>query len=475
LLLGLVQWRMLRQIVRHCWGWMIVSAIAVLLGGLGGLIVGVIGYELKLSPGMSVMLSSLSAGLIYSLITHGNLKRLHQRELMPPQATKTGLDRPPDSKPWLYWGWQIMVLASLGVLLRIWTFVFPFPTQAASNSKSLITLWMPLILAVIAVCYLYLAILVHELGHLGFAVSQGFRIKAIAVSRVVLTWRINRWQFKFAGRPFAGGFVLPVSRSLESLDKQLFMMFLGGPVGSLLLAVVGILPWLLRYQVGTTVMAWFVGLLSMFSLHMAMLNLIPIQIGYAKTDGNRMLDLIQQNRQGQRLTAIYAYNASLAQGIRPRDIDPTIIDRALAIPETSSDHLTALVMAYHVELDKGVIPQAANYLDQALQMQSYWPEMFRATLLLEGAYFEAVVRDRADQARYWFNQVQETVMTNPFSLCRAEAAVLVVEGNTETALAKAEVGLNLAKAEQLMLGEAIAEAEWLGQIVEKITHQLPHS
>jgi hypothetical protein len=463
--ISFTQWRILRSMIQPSWGWSVVSTIAIFVGGLVGLIIGIIAHEMKLSPGIVATIGGLSYGFIYGLITHFSLKSLTQKATIAPP--KQGLDRPPDSASWHYWGLQVISGISLFLLAGLWMLIFPWPTNATLSSIIRTTPMAILMAGLIVFVYPYFAILVHELGHLGFALSQQFDFRALAVNRVILTVQKNGLQLGRARRPFAGGFLLSVPRSAESLNKRVFMMILGGPVGSLILAVMGMLPWLLRPWFGISLTAWCMGLLSVISLHMAILNAIPMKVGYLSTDGRRMVDLIQNNRAGQRFAAAYAYNASSRQGMRPRDIDPSVLDRLLAIPDKSSEHISALLIAYQVELDRGCIPQAANYLDEALSMHLYVPEMFRAGLLLEGAYFEAMIRDRADMARQWLNQIQETIMTSQIALRRAEAAVCLVEGDAVTALAKAQEGLTLAHDERLMPGMAVAEAEWLNAIIDQ--------
>jgi hypothetical protein len=140
----------------------------------------------------------------------------------------------------------------------------------------------------------------------------------------------------------------------------------------------------------------------------------------------------------------------------------------VAIPEKSQDHISGLLSAYYVELDKGEFEQAGNYLDQALDLNLYCPELFRGSLLLEGAYFESHIRHRVALARQWFEQIQDTALIEPYALLRAEAALLLAEGNNDAALIKAEQGLASVRCNQFMVGSVIAESEWLQALLLKI-------
>ncbi len=458
---SLSQWFILRSVIRPSWGWSIVSSIAMFMGGIIGLILGIIAHKMDLSPGITATIGGFSYGLVYGFISHFSLKRLVQKEPIA-QPQKTGLDLPPDQSSWVIWSFQILSGLSLLLLIGLWIKLFPMPNSLRLGSPNLVLFGIAMLM------YSPLSILMHELGHLFFAQSQQFDLQAIAVRRMVWIRQIQGFKLQRARRTFAGGFVLSVPQTFGRMNQRLFMMILGGPVGSLIFAIVGMLPWFLQSWIGKSPLAWGMGLLSIISLHMAILNALPLKVGYLRTDGRLMLDLFQNNRQGQRFNGMYTYNASLYQGIRPRDVDPALLDRLLALPEKSSNHVLALLTAYQVELDRGAIPQAANYLDEALAMHLYIPELFRANLLLEGAYFEAMIRDRADIARDWFNQIQEMVMTSRISLLRAEAAVCFAEGQSSIALTKAQEGLTLAEeTDRFIVGHTIAEVDRLQEIIAK--------
>ena len=213
---------------------------------------------------------------------------------------------------------------------------------------------------------------------------------------------------------------------------------------------------------------WFIAFFSVFNLYLAVFNALPLKVGYLSTDGRRMLDLVRNTPQGQRFSALYGCSVSTRKGIRPRDLEPMLIDRILSIPEASMEHISGLLTAYFVALDKGQIERAGNYLDQALDNHAYYPELFRGSLLLEGTYFESHIRHQPDVARKWFNKIQEKALIEPYSLLRAEAALLLAEGDVESAQDKARQGLVDVQRDSFMIGHALAEQEWLQALHQEI-------
>lgn len=466
LLLSLGQGMILRQTLQPVWRWSISSFIGTVLGEVIGALVGVVCSFGLAQPGLSTLIGGFIGGAIYGFTTAVGFNNLVRQDHILPVADKSSVpDAPPNYRPWKY---QIISFLCLFVVVRSWLFVFPaFPTSASSGSIS--PPWMPWFMIAGSLIYAYFSILIHELGHLLLALLNGYDLKACAVGRFALVRTGKRMKLFRTHRQFAGGFVLPVPRSLTRLRKRVFMMILGGPLASFLLFCLGSSPLLFaRNWVANDYAGWWITFAAVYNLYIAVFNSLPLRIGYLTTDGGRLLDLARNTPQGQRFMAFYGYNASLRQGIRPRDIDPLIIQRSLAIPEQSKDHVSALLIAYHVALDQGDIHTAGQYLDQALALNLYYPGLFRGSLLLEGVYFEAYIRHQPGIARQWLEQIQDTALIEPYSLLRAEAALLLAEGDREAALVKTEQGLASAQKNQFMQGAALAEMEWLRVLMQAV-------
>jgi hypothetical protein len=457
-LLGLGQWNILRQTFKLSWHWITASFAIVILSGIGGIC-----FTLFIKGGIDqvsvfVPMGSLFCGFVYGLLTGLSLRYLAQKKQTPSVKQDLGFD------PSVYQAWRVQLILSiipLSVMVG-WILAFPAPsTLLCSNCSPFYTLlcW---------VASMYGAILIHEIGHLLLALTNGFDVKAFSIGRWVFVRRGERMQLCRTHHQWAAGFVMPLPRTLDSLNKRVFMMILGGPLASFLLTCLGLLPLIFQNSGEQNGLAWFIAFCSITNLCLTLNNVLPIKIGSLITDGRRMLDLAQNNLQGKRFIAIYAFLASSRQGIRPRDVDPAIVERALLIPEKSSDHISGLLTAYGVALDKGEFEQAGDYLDQAIALNTYYPALFRGSLFLEAAYFEAHIRGQAELARQWFGKIQDTALLDPAALLRAEAAVLLAEGDLEGARVKAEQGIIWTQRDRFMVGNAIAENEMLQSLLEEI-------
>lgn len=460
LLLSLGQWIILRQRFQSSWIWILASFIALSIGGCLGIVLGFFAHLwFSATYGISALVGGLTGGLIYGCLTSLGLRYITRRKYIPPKSEQqSDRDTPPGHSTWVD---TMTSLLPLLVIMRGWSLILPplSPVDAPYTFQAFIFLGIFYI-------YQYFAVFIHELGHYVFAWATGSELHRFAVGRFILMRTEQGLKLHRCRRQLAGGFVQTIPNSLHRLERQLFLMIMGGPAASFFLFCIGALPLLSPDLISNSPIVWCLTFVSCLSLHMAIVNTIPIKFGYLSTDGRRMLDLAQKNVPGQRFLAIYQFNAYLRQGIRPRDIDPDIKNHLLAMPENSMEHIAGLFIAYYLTLDQGNLQQSGEYLDQALKINAYYPELFRGSLLLEGAYFEAHIRQQPGVARQWLDQIQETVLIDPSTLLRTESAILLAEGDTQSAQAKAQEGLAIAQKAPFLPGFTLFEQERLQDLIQ---------
>lgn len=463
LIISLGQWHVLRQRFQPAWSWIPASFIALLFGGcLGVFLGGYLHIWRNTTFGLSALVGGLACGSVYSLITAFNLRHITQQKDSPSKSQEqtSKHDTPPDHKTWV--DTVIISLPLLVIMGGWWWLLPPIP------SSGLPTTVEAFMFLGIFYLYQYFAIFIHELGHYLFAWVNGSKLYRFAIGRLILIQTDQGLKLRRCRRQLAGGFAEPIPTSLHRLDRQLFLMIMGGPAASFLLFCLGTLPLLSPNLIRNSPIIWCLTFVSVISLHMAIFNTIPIKIGYFSTDGRRMLDLAKKNVPSQRFLAEYQFNAYLRQGIRPKDIDPDLQTRLLALPENSMDHISGLIMAYYMALDQGKIQQAGDYLDQALKINAYYPELFRASLLLEGAYYEAHIRQHPDAANQWLDQIQEKILIAPSTLLRTEAAIHLAEGDKISAQAKAEDSLAILQKPQFLPGFTVFEQDRLQVLLQDL-------
>lgn len=461
--ISLSQWYVLRQRFQPAWSWVPTSCFGLIFGGLLGFFLGTyIHVWWNITFGLSALVGGLACGLVYGIITAFDLRHITQQKYTSPKPSEPAskYDNPPNHKTWVD---SVIISLPLLVIMGGWWWLLP--PVPSTELPSIVKLF---IFLGIFYLYQYFAIFIHELGHYLFAWANGSKLYRFAIGRLILIQTDQGLKLRRCRRQLAGGFAEPIPTSLHRLDRQLFLLIMGGPAASFLLFCFSTLPLLSPTLIRHSLIVWCLTFMSGISLHMAIFNTIPIKIGYFSTDGRRMLDLAKKNIPGQRFLADYQFNAYLLQGIRPKDIDPDLKTRLLALPENSMDHISGLIMAYYMALDQGQIQQAGDYLDQALKINAYYPELFRASLLLEGAYYEAHIRQHPDAANQWLDQIQEKILIAPSTLLRTEAAIHLAEGDKISAQTKAEDSLAILQKPQFLPGFTVFEQDRLQMLLQDL-------
>jgi hypothetical protein len=156
--------------------------------------------------------------------------------------------------------------------------------------------------------------------------------------------------------------------------------------------------------------------------------------------------------------------AASLHGARPRDWSVVSLKQVLEHSnERNDDWAQAGLLAYYHALDGGDTAAAGLFLGQVLSnFEGYSPGM-RHSLALEAAFYQARYCQDPVQGETWLKRGRDGLF-GPHTRLRAEAALLLAQGQPELAAQKAREGLHAA-AEFYDRGLAEAEAEWMEAIV----------
>ncbi len=462
--LSLGQWSILRRFVKRSWWWLGISSLAIIIGLIINFLAVVALQNLLQNVYMAAISGASLGGAVQGYISGAGLVWLFKERKVQakaeakaePKANSWGYEKPPNEKQWL------IIQLCLTPIIIVWE-VLHFHLLSSNLPLPYGLLFFTLFF----LFYFNFSILIHELGHLVLALISGSKLKFIAVRKLLLLQTDKGLRFRWLRRISAGGLTSAVPSSPISLKRKFIITVIGGPLASFLLFSIGPILLLFPDIVRENFFLQLVVVFSGFNLYSAILNSLPLKIGYHLTDGYLISMLVRNTPQGQRFMALYKHLAYLAQGVRPRDIETELVERAIALPDKSIHHLSGLLIAYYQELDNDNLEQAGSYLNQALELKQVSPELFRSGLLLEAAYFEALVRKSFTVAQEWFNEVKELALIEPHTLLRVESALLLAKGNPVAAVEKAHGGLREIPQESLEKGMAVAEEDWLKRIIRE--------
>jgi hypothetical protein len=293
---------------------------------------------------------------------------------------------------------------------------------------------MPPILIFVAFAYgiaiiaanLFLAIIIHEAGHMIAGLCSGYRVDFLRFGPIQINppFRVSRAP-KF-------GLYLPGAASLlphrkDRLHARAIVFVLGGPLANLISA--GCVLLLSRPLPGFAI--YFAGV----SLLMGLMNLIPFVGSGVVSDGKRILMIWRRTPQGERWLAISQLCSALWDGVLPENLNREMLDRATAVADrlvdTVAGHLVAYRAAFHLRRDA----EAARLLETALQYYPYTWLPWKEELLVNAAVFHATRGGRVDLAEQWHKDLPQKLQI-PGLREQAEAAILEGRKEPEAALAK---------------------------------------
>jgi len=285
---------------------------------------------------------------------------------------------------------------------------------------------LPVRYAVLAVS-LVLCLAVHECGHRLAGAAQGwtcvrFGFGPFEFSREGKRWQIHRVKWIW------GAFVRHLPGTFTGFRYQKAITLLGGPSASLLFALTCAL---LASKATTDGEFWLFGSLAVCS-GLGFLELIPYRFAAGQSDGASLWQLRTIGGSDTMQREILAETSNLTP-LRYRDWPRDVLDRL-----TKSGEDYDLYLAYLHHLDSGHIDTAAQCLSR-LKLDPN--DSNAAGYSCEGAWFYAIHRQEAAEARKWL----ERGVTCPDrgNVSRAKAAVAWVEGDVELARKLAEEALAL--------------------------------
>ena len=365
--------------------------------------------------------------------------------------------------------WELLLclkdmLLALGLLalletLDLYLLGMPFDVEMLRQQSAVL---IPL-LALIIPCS-YVNLLVHEGGHLLFGRLVGFWFRGGYVRCFTLTRTQQRLRLTLAPHARTGGSVLCFPTGDSSLRLRQGLFVIGGPLASLLLAE---LAWLLALgdaaccmpappvglfnidallqaaastSPGNRLLLWVLMVLAANAAVLFVWSLLPVKWKWIESDGWLLFALLRGGPEVDARLLLSALRGYSLRRIRPRQWPENLATRAVVLTgKTPYEHL-ACVYAYYWALDNG-IASAGILLDQALATCTT-PAVPPPALALEAAYFEA--RHRSNIAAAHARLAQGKGRGSEWEqmlVARAEAAILLAEGHSVQAEARAGAGL----------------------------------
>jgi hypothetical protein len=227
----------------------------------------------------------------------------------------------------------------------------------------------PLILLAALPLAAFFVILWHEAGHLLGGRLGGFRPRLLGVGPLLVRWHHGRAALELnRAWELWGGFAsaLPPRDTpwdLPRLQRSLLLFTAGGPIASLLLALIAALL-TLALPAPARIAA---GVVALLSAAIALATLQPWGAGAGiVSDGGRLLMLRRGGPAIDRWSALMMLAGLNLDGVRPRDWPPALIAIAAGPADGLTDHTAGLFHQLEHAWDSGDETTAQTALDQIL-------------------------------------------------------------------------------------------------------------
>jgi hypothetical protein len=267
-----------------------------------------------------------------------------------------------------------------------------------------------LILGMIIPCFL-IVIAWHELGHAYMGVRAGFDFRMFVVGPFMWEKGDTQWRFRWnKNLNLAGGLVLCVPRSKEGLAPKVVRYAAGGPLASLLLAVLLAIICYACAQlsavptVGLVNVMLLLTIMASFSALIFIVTSIPMHSGGFYSDGARVLRLLRGGDAAKFDVFFFSLMADISSGKRPRLLDVEALTAIQDVARRAKEPFAAYLpgILYQAYLDRGNTEAAAVHLDEYIGQAPQMPAAMQDMVWLDAAFFHAYARKDLDTAQqYW--------------------------------------------------------------------------
>jgi hypothetical protein len=279
---------------------------------------------------------------------------------------------------------------------------------------------------------LYLAILIHELGHLAVGKLAGMNPGALCVGGMLLAKSGDHWVFQFHRKYLFGGFAAPLPAKNDFQRARHAWMVAGGPLASILLTIV---CGLAIRAFGTGVWDW-IGTMFLSSVITVASSVIPYKVSGTMSDGARLWQLLTNPDRARRWMAVVALQAENMKGVRPRDWNAEVVQQALETVESEPSYAVVQMLAGYRSNDQGDQDAALQRLENALAGASRnGNKMILRACFLDAGGMSAKQRHNPAQARVWMERAAALkARSTPGDTAGLEARIAMAEGRYAEAL-----------------------------------------
>ena len=314
---------------------------------------------------------------------------------------------------------------------------------------------------------LFLAVIIHELGHLFMGWIVGFHFNSIALGPIVFGFEYGKLTIRLRrGTGLLGHAGIQVDRVMR-LRHRFLLFIIGGPTASLVSAAVAAFlikcvfskSWLVPVSAGYAYLSLLIG-------SAGFLPLWP----KSRSDGSRMWMLLTSREKTRRLISTLALLHQTKLGIPLKLWKKTWLNATTAVRDDSFDEFTSNWIAFCAASARKDVPKLTAHLERCLELASVLPDAKRDEIAREAGIYVAWFRNDAGAAEKWFAQRKYSNQTTRIMQIRMKVALDCARRDFASSFKGIEEGANIIESlPNTPYREVLRESwrEWQDELTKK--------
>jgi Zn-dependent protease len=280
----------------------------------------------------------------------------------------------------------------------------------------------------------FLAVTVHELGHLIAGWALGFRFSSVSVGPFSLSLEYGALKVRVRQDMGALGYAGMRVDEVRRLRRRVLIYGAAGPAANLLSIPVTVL--LVDYifpELGKTWVASAGAQFVILSFLFGIVSLVPFGLR-SRNDGARIAMLLGSRERARRWISLVAIDLQQSKGVRPKLWPRTWLKAASSVRDTSADEFYGNWVAYAAADDRKEESAAEAHLERCLELSSSLNPSIRDMAAQEAAVFSAWFRGDVPLADRWVSQLKKPRLMHPLQQIRLAVALHCGQNDFDTAI-----------------------------------------
>jgi hypothetical protein len=341
----------------------------------------------------------------------------------------------------------ILLLVFVGAVVG---FLIGNVLKGGNHSQAALPLVAKIVLFAAIIPAFFFVIAVHEGGHALAGVLLNFDFRLFVTGPFMYEKENDRWHFKWNKNiNVAGGLVVCLPKNTFNLSKKFMLFAAGGPIASLVLAVLFYFIYRLitiNNPPASSLQNFMTALciiIAALSAVIFILTSIPLHAGGFYTDGARILRLLRGDETSRLEVLMLTIIATATSGTRPANYNIKEMEEAQRIATKIGDPFSVYFhgLFHQAAFDKGELDKAEQHLNSYIEEIEKIPAGFRSSIWLDAAFFYAYAKKDITNAEYYYAKYKPSPMLPTAQLYATEAMLLKLKNDTVAMQTKIDAAL----------------------------------